>query len=246
MKILLGLMLCCLAIPALATENIRFAYSTNDLDASLARYSVDAASGQLRFVDYQTIGKNTPETLIDPSGRYLLAISQSTRRLFVYRIDLQDGALTPVPGSPFATKGSGPFQISFHPSGRFFYMALRFDGVGAYAFDPTTGAVTPLPDSPYPAQERTRAVALTPAGDVLYALNSYVNTLSAFAVDAKTGALRALPGFPISVGTAGKYDYSYLSQDIPPTAGALPYHMLVDVRGKFVRPKASTNFIVWP
>ncbi len=234
MKILLSLLLCWSTAPVLAAESVRFAYSTNDLDASLARYSVDPGSGQLRFIDYQTIGKNPPEAVIDPSGRYLLAPSQSIGRLFVYRINHQNGALISVPGSPFDVKGAGPFQLSFHPTGRFFYIALRFSGVGAYAFDPSSGAVTPLPGSPYPAQERTRAVALTPDGRFLYALNSYVNTISAFEVDAQTGALRALSGFPVPVGAADEFDYRYLSQDIPPTAGGLPYHMLIDSQGRFV------------
>lgn len=236
MKILSGLLLLLygLTAPVLATENTRFAYSTNDIDASLARYSVDPGSGQLRFIDYLPLGKNTPEAVIDPSGRYLLALSQSINRLFVYRIDRQDGALTPVPGSPFDVKGAGPFNIAFHPTGRFFYIALRFNGVGAYTFDLATGAVSVLPNSPYPAQERTRAVALTPAGDFLYALNSYVSTISAFKVNAQTGALSPLPGFPIPVGSVGEYDYQYLSQDVPATAGAVPYHMLVEAQGRFV------------
>ncbi|HHI93385.1 MAG TPA: hypothetical protein ENK04_07730 [Gammaproteobacteria bacterium] len=236
MKILSGLflLLYSLTVPVLATENVRFAYTTNDVDASLARYSIDPYSGQLRFIDYLPLGKNPPEAVIDPSGRYLLALSQSINRLFVYRINHQNGVLAPVPGSPFDVKGAGPFNIVFHPTGRFFYIALRFSGVGAYAFDPETGAVRVLPDSPYPAQERTRAVALTPTGHFLYALNSYVSTISAFGVDAQTGALTPLSGFPIPVGDAGEYDYQYLSQDVPSTAGAVPYHMLIGVQGRFV------------
>jgi len=236
MKILSGLflLLCGLTAPVLATENARFAYTTNDVDASLARYSVDSDSGRLRFIDYLSFGKNPPEAVIDPSGDYLLALSQSINRLFVYRIDHQNGVLTPVSGSPFDVKGFGPFNITFHPTGRFFYIALRFSGVGAYAFDPVSGVVSVLPDSPYPAQERTRAVALTPAGHFLYALNTYVSTISAFKVDEETGALSPLPGFPIPVGKAGEYDYRYLSQDVPVTAGAVPYHMLIEAQGRFV------------
>jgi len=215
-------------------KGVRFAYSTNDLDSSLARYSVDSESGRLRFIDYQTTGKNPPEAVVDPSGQYLLTTSQSINRLFVYRINPQNGELTSVSGSPFDTKGVGPFQLTFHPSGNYFYIALRFDGVGAYAFDTATGAVTPLDSSPYPAQERTRAVALTPDARFLYALNTYVNTISAFKVDPTSGALSPISGFPIPVSKAGKYDYQFLSQDIPLTAGAVPYHMLVDAQGRFV------------
>ncbi len=237
MKILSGLLLLLLyglTIPVLAAERVRFAYTTNDIDASLARYSINPDSGQLRFIDYLPLGKNTPEAVIDPSGNYLLALSQSINRLFVYRIDHRNGALTPVSGSPFDVNGAAPFNIAFHPSGRFFYIALRFSGVGAYAFDPVSGAVSILPNSPYPAQERTRAVALTPSGHFLYALNSYVSTISAFKVDAQTGALSPLSGFPIPVGKVGDHDYQYLSQDVPTTAGAVPYHMLIEARGQFV------------
>ncbi|VAX02196.1 hypothetical protein MNBD_GAMMA19-1874, partial [hydrothermal vent metagenome] len=217
MKILSGLLLLLLyglTIPVLAVERVRFAYTTNDIDASLARYSINPDSGQLRFIDYLPLGKNTPEAVIDPSGNYLLALSQSINRLFVYRIDHRNGALIPVSGSPFDVNGAAPFNITFHPSGRFFYIALRFSGVGAYAFDPMNGAVSILPNSPYPAQERTRAVALTPSGHFLYALNSYVSTISAFKVDAQTGALSPLSGFPIPVGEVGEHDYQYLSQDV--------------------------------
>jgi len=237
MKILSGLflLLCSLtASSVLATERTRFAYTTNDIDASLARYSVDPDSGRLRFIDYLPLGKNPPEAVIDPSGRYLLALSQSINRLFVYRINHQDGALTPVSGSPFDVKGAGPFGIVFNSTGHFFYISLRFSGVGAYSFDPVTGSVSVLPGSPYPAQERTRAVALTPTGQFLYALNSYVNTISAFGVDSQTGALSPLPGFPMSVGEVGEYDYQYLSEDVPSTAGAVPYHMLIEAQGRFV------------
>jgi len=237
MKILSGLLLLLLyglTIPVQAAERVRFAYTTNDIDASLARYSINPDSGQLRFIDYLPLGKNTPEAVIDPSGNYLLALSQSINRLFVYRIDHRNGALIPVSGSPFDVNGAAPFNITFHPSGRFFYIALRFSGVGAYAFDPMNGAVSILPNSPYPAQERTRTVALTPSGHFLYALNSYVSTISAFKVDAQTGALSPLSGFPIPVGKVGEHDYQYLSQDVPATAGAVPYHMLIEAQGQFV------------
>ncbi len=237
MKILSGLLLLLLyglTIPVLAAERVRFAYTANDVDASLARYSINPDSGQLRFIDYLPLGKNTPEVVIDPSGNYLLALSQSINRLFVYRIDHRNGALIPVSGSPFDVNGAAPFNIAFHPSGRFFYIALRFSGVGAYAFDPVNGAVRILPGSPYPAQERTRAVALTPAGHFLYALNSYVSTISAFKVDAQTGSLSPLSGFPIPVGKVSEHDYQYLSQDVPTTAGAVPYHMLIEAQGRFV------------
>jgi 6-phosphogluconolactonase (cycloisomerase 2 family) len=253
MSLLLCLLLC-LQLGHMGTAQagqanaVRFAYSSNDLDSSLARYSVDPGSGRLRFVDYLPLAKSPPEVVVDPSGRYLLALSQAINRVFVFRIDHQSGALTPAPGSPFEVKGFSPFSIAFHPSGRFFYIALRFSGVGAYAFAPKTGAVTPLPGSPYPGQLRTRAVEITPSGRFIYALNAFSNSISAFGVDPQTGALRVLPGSPYVVGEVGDINYtSFLSPEIPPTAGGTPYHMLLEPQGRFllVSNLATANISVF-
>ncbi len=231
-----------------SADAVRFAYSSNDLDHSLARYVINPDSGQLRFLDYLPLGKSSPEVVLDPSGQFLLALSQGINRVFVYRINHQTGELAAVAGSPFDIQGASPYQISFHPSGRYFYIALRFSGVGAYVFDPDTGAVTPLPGSPYPGEERTRGVVITADGGFLYAMNSYSNSISAFAVDAQTGGLRALPGSPFIVGNLGDIEYaSFLSAEITSKAGGVPYGMLLASQGRFllVSNMASANVNVF-
>ncbi len=226
----------------------RFAFSVNNLDASLARYTVDTETGQLRFLDYMPLGKSTPEVVLDPSGRFLLATSQSIDRVYVFRLDHSNGELAPVPGSPFDVKGRAPFAIVFHPSGRFLYMAHRYAGVGAYAFDGETGAVTPLPGSPYPAQSHPRSVVLHPSSRFLYAMNAYSNSISTFRLDQETGVLTEMPGSPITVGEMGQIDYlAQRMQDVPDSAGGLPYHMTLDPQGKFafVANAASANISVF-
>ncbi len=235
------------AAPVPAAEQ-RFAFSVNDLDASLASYRVDPQTGHLRFLRYYPLGKSTPTVVVDPSGRFVLATSQSVDRVYVFRLDRLSGTLHPVSGSPFVTGGRAPFQILFHPSGRYLYMAHRFAGVGAYAFDPETGAVSALAGSPYPAGQRTRSIVLHPNGRLLYALNAYSNDLSAYAVEPRTGALKALPGFPVRVGEMGQIDYlAQQMQDVPDSAGGLPYHLTADPAGRFlfITNAASANISVF-
>jgi len=226
----------------------RFAFTTNNLDASLARYTVDTETGRLRFLDYLPLGKSNPEVVLDPSGRFLLATSQSIDRVYVFRLNPANGELKKVPGSPFDVKGRAPFSIVFHPSGRFLYMAHRYAGVGAYTFDAESGAVTPLPGSPYPAQSHTRSLALHPSNRFLYAMNAYSNSISIFRLDAESGALTEMPGSPITVGDMGQIDYlAQRMQDVPDSAGGLPYHMTLDPQGKFafVVNAASANISVF-
>lgn len=246
-RVLLGLALLLAALSAPAAEQ-RFAFSANNFDASLASYRLDPSTGHLRFLRYYPLGKSTPTVVVDPSGRFVLATSQAIDRVFVFRLDRVTGELHAVAGSPFATGGRAPFQIVFNPNGRILYMAHRFVGVGAYTFDPDTGAITPLSDSPYPAGERTRSIVLHPNGRLLYALNAYSNNLSAYRVDTQTGGLTPLPGFPVTVGEMGQIDYlAQKMQDVPASAGGLPYHMTSDPAGRFlfITNAASANISVF-
>ena len=241
-----GLMLLA-ALPTAASE-ARFAFSVNDLDASLASYRVDPQTGFLRFLRYYPLGKSTPTVVVDPSGQFVLATSQSVDRLFVFRLDRRTGELRAVEGSPFATGGRSPFQVVFHPNGRILYMAHRFAGVGAYLFDVMTGAITALEGSPYRAGERTRSLVVHPSGRLLYAMNAHSNDISAYRIDPRTGVLTALPGFPVTVGEMGQIDYlAQEIQDVPDTAGGLPYHMSSDPAGHFlfVTNAASANISVF-
>ncbi len=226
----------------------RFAFSVNDLDASLASYRIDAETGQLHFLRYYPLAKSTPSVVIDPSGQFVLATSQAIDRVFVFRFNRQTGDLQEVPGSPFDVGGRAPFQIEFHPSGRFLYMAHRFAGVGAYAFDTRSGTVTPLAGSPFPAGQRVRSIVLTPSARHLYAMNAYDNTFSGFRVDVQTGRLTPLAGFPLVVSDVGNIDYlAQDMQDVPATAGGLPYHMTSDPAGRFlfVTNAAAANISVF-
>lgn len=211
-----------------------YAFGVNGEDFSLSTYSV-GSEGQLRHLGHRPIDKAPSSVVVDPSGQFIVAVSNTTDRLMVFRLDASSGELQPVPGSPFATGTRSPFSVRFHPSGRFLYVGARFSGVGAFSFDPQTGAIKALPGSPVPAQRRTREVAIHPSGKFLYASNGYSNSVSAYAIDENTGSLTELRDSPYSVGEFGIIDYSSSSMfDVPPEAGGLPHAIDMDPQGRFI------------
>jgi len=126
-----------------------------------------------------------------------------TGSVSAYMIEGMTGALTPVPGSPFAT-GIGPQGVIVDPFGRFVYVAnLQSNSVSAYTIDPATGALTEIPGSPFAAGGTSpRTVAIDPSGQFVYVANVTSNNIAAFIIDPTTGGLTPVPGSPFAAGTA--------------------------------------------
>jgi 6-phosphogluconolactonase (cycloisomerase 2 family) len=112
-----------------------------------------------------------------------------------YSVDSTTGALSLVPGSPFAA-GTGAGLIAANPSGKFVYVVGNA-GISAYAVDGTTGALTAVSGSPLPAGGGFRSVAIDQSGKFLYgAVDISHNNIWAYTIDATTGALTPVPGSP--------------------------------------------------
>src|SRR5688572_14502179 len=82
------------------------------------------------------------------------------------------GALTPVPGSPFAAGDISEYVV-VDPTARFVYVANAANtfGIYGYSLDQVTGALTPVPGSPYSPGVGVRALTVDSAGTFLYAPN---------------------------------------------------------------------------
>ena len=221
---------------ALAAEAARYAFTVNSFDSSLVGYRLNA-SGMLRVNDYQPVPAPAFPTAVGvhPSGRFVLTASKSISRIGVYRLDSGTGMLAQVPGSPFRSVGRSPFFITFHPSGRYVYVATNFDGVLAFNFDPDSGALSPIDGMPYPSGKRTRSLAVDPSGHFLYAANSYSNTISAYAIDPATGKLTELDGSPFPAGDIAPVDSELaLLLKYPVSAGGVPYYVAAHPSGRFL------------
>jgi 6-phosphogluconolactonase len=158
------------------------------------------------------------EIAIDPAGKFLYASTvfdvSDTGGLNVwgFTIDSQTGALTSMPGSPFATQENGqPHGIKVDPSGKFVYVALsNANSIAAFTIDSTTGALTVAPGSPFatgPGEfTETYELTIAPSGKFLYAFNFNGNTVAVFTIDSTSGVLTTVAGSPFAVNPEAEGD----------------------------------------
>ena len=148
------------------------------------------------------VGSNPRAVAIDPSARFLYVagnVSGATGNLYAFAIDRTTGTTAPLPGSPFATRGSIPNAVVIDRAGRFAYVSQGtsvLDGsLAVLAIDAATGALSHIPGSPFPSE--ARALALSPDGRFLFAGGSSLETY----------ALNATTGVPTRIGTRAGYYY---------------------------------------
>ncbi len=209
--------------------------------------------------------------VFDPSGRFVLVTSSAGGDLVcVQSSDPETGALTPVPGSPFATGGSSARRLAMDPSGQFVFVAnYQSNNVSAFSFGLDTGAVTAVPGSPCAAGSGPVDVATDGFGRFLYVVNSVSNNLSAYSIDRSNGVLTPIAGSPFSVGSflsrvaadpLGRFLYSTDGQGVivfsigaggvlTPAAGSPlalnppPSAIAADPSGQFLFVTQRTTFI---
>jgi 6-phosphogluconolactonase (cycloisomerase 2 family) len=139
---------------------------------------------------------------VDPTGQFAYEANLSGNTVSAYSIG-SDGALTPVPGSPFRTNGIA-VSVAVDPTGQFAYVAnAGGNTVSGYSIDRNTGALTPVPASPFAAGSVPNSVAVT--AQFAYVTNrdqstvSDESTVSGYSIDRKTGALTPVPGSPFGM-----------------------------------------------
>jgi 6-phosphogluconolactonase len=77
----------------------KFVYGSNRGHNSIAIFSVDPKTGELKAVGHQTENIKTPRNFgIDPTGTFLVVANQDSGSLVVFRIDQTTGELSPVGG----------------------------------------------------------------------------------------------------------------------------------------------------
>ncbi|MEV5682540.1 lactonase family protein [Streptomyces sp. NPDC052164] len=148
-------------------------------------------------------GQNGPhahQIVTSPDGGHVLAVDLGNDTVYTYRLDTTAGTLTEV--SRAALKpGAGPRHLTFHPGGRFAYLACELDNTAVVCgYDPVTGTLTPGtgqstgtgPGTSYPAQ-----LLVTADGAFAYLANRGHNSLTRYAVEQDGAALRLLDTVPV-------------------------------------------------
>ena len=145
-------------------------------------------------------GPHAHQFVTSPDGGHLLAVDLGTDTVYTYRLDERAGTLTEVARAQ-TRPGAGPRHLTFHPGGRYAYLANEVDNtVAVCAYDPATGRLTigaaqstgTGPGTSYPAQ-----LLVTSDGRYAYLANRGHNSLTRYAVEAEGARLRLLDTVPV-------------------------------------------------
>jgi len=126
----------------------RFAYCTNELDASVTGYRYDATMGSLALIgtetllppDFRATGPfAAADVHVTPNGRYLYATERASHTISAFQVDEQDGNLAPIDHFPTEQQPRG-FNID--PRGRFLLaVGQKSNRMSLYTIGETTGAL---------------------------------------------------------------------------------------------------------
>ena len=198
--------------PALATsENYVYAAESNGLTGAtggIAAFSIDQQNGALFEIagsPFSTGSYGTPgQILLDDYGFVYVTLSNppnGQNYIAGFAVDNSTGALTPVPGSPFAVDSVSSPVLDL--SGVYLFSGVdQSQTIDEFQVNTTTGTLTPVTGS--------AAKVFSPfviIGSYLYAPNSTnlgstgaASAIAAFSIDETTGALTQIQGSPFAAG----------------------------------------------
>ncbi|MEU4154344.1 lactonase family protein [Streptomyces sp. NPDC026659] len=146
-------------------------------------------------------GPHAHQFLTAPDGTHVLAVDLGTDTVYTYRLDTAHGTLAEVSRAA-ARPGAGPRHLTFHPGGRYAYLANEVDDTAAVcAYDAGSGRLTigdPQPTGSrdgvtnYPAQ-----FVVSADGAHAFLANRGDNSIARYAVEADGARLRLLGTVPV-------------------------------------------------
>ncbi|MEU2060535.1 lactonase family protein [Streptomyces sp. NPDC013455] len=144
-------------------------------------------------------GPHAHQVVTSPDGGHVLAVDLGTDTVYTYRLDQAKGTLTEV-ARAHTRPGAGPRHLTFHPGGRYAYLANEVDDtVAVCAYDPDSGRLSvgePQPTGAsgtnYPAQ-----ILVTANGRFAFLANRGHDSLARYAVEADGARLRLLGTVPV-------------------------------------------------
>jgi 6-phosphogluconolactonase (cycloisomerase 2 family) len=176
-----------------------FLFVSSPSQSAIFSFAVNSGDGSLAPVAgspfVQASGVTPGGLAVDPSGRFLYATDSANSAVLAFTI--QNGALAPVSGSPFAA-GAQPAGLAIDPEGvELFVSNSGSNDLSVYVIDPNAGALAQVAGSPFATGGRGPGfVAAT--GAFVYVADQTTNDLAAFARGSK-GELIPVSGSPFSV-----------------------------------------------
>ncbi|AOR36873.1 6-phosphogluconolactonase [Streptomyces fodineus] len=188
----------------------RWLLSANYGSGSVAVHPLDASGAPGERTDLVTHrtpapgpgqqGPHAHQFITGPDGDHVLAVDLGTDTVYSYRLDPAAGTLTEV-AQAHTRPGAGPRHLTFHPGGRYAYLANEVDDtVAVCAYDPGSGRLTigepqatgSSGGTNYPAQ-----FAVTAKGGYAFLANRGHNSLARYAIEAEGARLRLLGTVPV-------------------------------------------------
>ncbi|MEV0182303.1 lactonase family protein [Streptomyces sp. NPDC050625] len=189
----------------------RWLLSANYQSGSVAVHPIDSSDALGERTDVVTHSSPAPgpgqqgphahQIVTSPDGGHVLAVDLGTDTVYSYRLDTAKGTLTEVARAG-TRPGAGPRHLTFHPGGRYAYLANEVDNtVAVCGYDPGTGRLTigeaqstgTGEGTSHPAQ-----ILVTANGSYAYLANRGHNSLTRYAVEADGARLRLLDTVPVS------------------------------------------------
>lgn len=200
----------------------------------VSAYALDAATGKLTHLNYQSAGGASPcHITVDPSGKTVMVANYSSGSIAAIRLQ-PEGSLGAM-GSEIQHEGSsanrgrqaGPHAhgVTLSPDKRLVFVPdLGLDKVMAYRLNADTATLTPhtVPFATVAPGSGPRHIAFHPNGRQAYVINELLCTITAFSYDAAAGALKEIE------------TVSSLPDGIAVARGISTAEILVHPNGKFV------------
>jgi 6-phosphogluconolactonase len=171
---------------------------------------------------------------VTADNRFAIASDLGLDQLLVYRFDQKNGTISPNdPAFAKTDPGAGPRHVSFHPNGRFAYVADELQSaVSVFSHDGVHGVLRPLQTvsmlpKDFTGENSAAEIQVHPNGKFLFASNRGSDSIAVFSIGKSSGRLTLVDHF----STKGKKPRSFA---VDPTGSRL-----------FVANEDSDNIVVF-
>jgi len=182
----------------------KFVYTLFQSTDEIYGWSFNASTGALTtlssfpvgiVLNLPIVGYNQYNVITDPGGNYLFISNSALDQIMVFAIDSTSGALTAVPGSPFAT-AIQPGNLATDGLGKYLYVCFEGSHTGSViqGFTISGGVLTPMSGTfSYPMWqlqgEASGKYMIGTTGNVQFLTGADDPNLYVFSINQTTGAL---------------------------------------------------------
>jgi 6-phosphogluconolactonase (cycloisomerase 2 family) len=188
-----------------------FIYTNNNTTINSVSVFALAADGTLTEIEespFLTGGSGYSNTFIAANmvtlcvaNNYIFVSNEGSNTVSVFSMDKETGVLSPIPGSPFATGGSGCQGLAITPDNRFLFAANTFSNNISVLSIGVDGSLTPCTGSPVSCVNTPDGIKVTPDGNYLVISTPSSKELRVYSIS-PAGILVGVSGSPFLVGAS--------------------------------------------